>query len=73
MLTGDVCLENLELKEDMFVCTYIRICGGSVTDRIWDKQRFQILRFSNLKSQKFSKISKFQENDLIIEQILYLA
>ena len=21
MLTGDVCLENLELKEDIFVCT----------------------------------------------------
>ena len=47
--------------------------GGSATDRIWDKQRFQILRFSNLKSQKFSKISKFQEIDLIIEQNLYLA
>ena len=45
----------------------------STTDRIWDKQRFQILRFSNPKSQKFSKIRKFQEIDLIIEQILYLA
>ena len=46
---------------------------GSATDRIWDKQRFQILRFLNLKSQSFQKVvnlRKFQEIDPIIEQIL---
>ena len=47
---------------------------GSAMDRIWDKQRFQILfSGSNLKSQSFQKVGNLKKIDLIIKQILYLA